>query len=165
MAPSFLKQLRRRSRASFRTDNSTDASSDGTNSQSTSPSSGSLTPPSVGHRSDPALDLRIESSDSLQKGPKRTASRSRPPLSSVSSNSRHSVSGMSGLGAPPTNGQGTISLSEYAPRIHNVSENSWVYQKVLLLHGSIGDPGKHSVDGTIVVSRYDDSFPTTTGTE
>lgn len=34
-----------------------------------------------------------------------------------------------------------------------------VYQKVLLLHGTIGEPGQHSVDGNIVVSRYDDTFP------
>ncbi|KAG5958499.1 hypothetical protein E4U56_005481 [Claviceps arundinis] len=162
MAPSFLKQLRRRSRASFRTDTSTDASSDGTNSQGTSPSSGSVTPPSVGHQSDPALDFQIKSSGSLRKIPKRTVSQSRPALSSVcsnSSNSRTSVSGMSGLGAPPGSGRDTASLSQYAPRVHNILENSWVYQKVLLLHGSIGEPGKHSVDGTIVVSRYDDSFP------
>ncbi|KAG5995310.1 hypothetical protein E4U52_000178 [Claviceps spartinae] len=162
MAPSFLKQLRRRSRASFRTDTSTDASSDGTNSQGTSPSSGSVTPPSVGHQSDPALDFQIKSSGSLKKIPKRTVSQSRPALSSVcsnSSNSRTSVSGMSGLGAPPVSGQDTASLSQYAPRVHNILENSWVYQKVLLLHGSIGEPGKHSVDGTVVVSRYDDSFP------
>ncbi|KAG6006091.1 hypothetical protein E4U21_007388 [Claviceps maximensis] len=159
MAPSFLKQLRRRSRASFRTDNSTDASSDGSNSQGTSPSSGSITPPSVGHRSDLALDFQIQSSDSLQKCPKRAVSQSRPALSSVCSNNRHSVPGMSSLGAPPVNGGGPISLSQYAPRVHNVSENSWVYQKVLLLHGSIGEPGKHSLDGTIVVSHHDDNFP------
>ncbi|KAG6031203.1 hypothetical protein E4U19_008161 [Claviceps sp. Clav32 group G5] len=119
MAPSFLKQLRRRSRASFRTDTSTDASSDGTNSQGTSPSSGSVTPPSVGHQSDPALDFQIKSSGSLRKIPKRTVSQSRPALSSVcsnSSNSRTSVSGMSGLGAPPVSGRDTASLSQYAPR-------------------------------------------------
>ncbi|KAG5951124.1 hypothetical protein E4U53_003726 [Claviceps sorghi] len=160
MAPAFLKQLRRRSRVSFRTDNSTDASSDGTNSQHTLPSSGSITPPSVGHRSDPALDLQMQSSDSSQKAPKRTISKSRPALSSVCSNSKRSVSGTSGLGAP-VNGRGTTSLSQYAPRVHNISENSWVFQKVLLLHGSIGEPGKYSVDGTIVVSQYDDSFPAT----
>lgn len=129
MAPSFLKQLRRRSRASFRTDTSTDASSDGTNSQGTSPSSGSVTPPSVGHQSDPALDFQIKSSGSLRKIPKRTVSQSRPALSSVcsnSSNSRTSVSGMSGLGAPPVSGRDTVSLSQYAPRVHNILENSWV---------------------------------------
>ncbi|KAG6148128.1 hypothetical protein E4U28_005181 [Claviceps purpurea] len=128
MAPSFLKQLRRRSRASFRTDTSTDASSDGTNSQGTSPSSGSVTPPSVGHQSDPALDFQIKSSGSLRKIPKRTVSQSRPALSSVcsnSSNSRTSVSGMSGLGAPPVGGRDTVSLSQYAPRVHNILENSW----------------------------------------
>ena len=34
-----------------------------------------------------------------------------------------------------------------------------VYQKVLILHGTIGEAGKHSIDGTVIVSRYDDSFP------
>lgn len=159
MAPTFLKELRRRSRASFRTDNSTDTSSDGTTSQGTSPSSGSVTPPSVGHQSDPALNLQIKSSDTSQRIQKPVASQSQPTLSPARSSSRHSVSGMSGLGAPPVNGR-SIPLSRYAPRIHNISENSWVYQKILLLHGSIGEPGKSLVDGTVVVSRYDDSFPT-----
>ncbi|KAG6040208.1 hypothetical protein E4U41_001273 [Claviceps citrina] len=161
MAPAFLKEFRRRSRASFRTDNSTDASSDGSNSQGASPSSGSVTPPSVGHQSDPALDLQTKSSGSSQRTPKRAVSQSRPELSSVRSGNRHSASGMCGLGAPPVNGRNPISLSQYAPSIHNIPENSWVYQKVLLLHGSIGEPGKCLVDGTVVVSRYDDTFPAT----
>lgn len=125
MAPTFLKELRRRSRASFRTDNSTDTSSDGTTSQGTSPSSGSVTPPSVGHQSDPALNLQIKSSDTSQRIQKPVASQSQPTLSPARSSSRHSVSGMSGLGAPPVNGR-SIPLSRYAPRIHNISENSWV---------------------------------------
>ncbi|KHO01079.1 zinc metalloproteinase [Metarhizium album ARSEF 1941] len=159
MAPTFLKELRRRSRASFRTDNSTDASSDGAASQGTSPSSGSVTPPSLAQQSDPALDLQIKKTNTTQQNQTQMAHPARPMMSPASNSSRHSVSGMSGLGAPPSNGRSNVPLSQYAPRVHNVSENSWVYQKVLLLHGTIGEPGQCSMDGNVVVSRYDDSFP------
>jgi hypothetical protein len=127
MAPAFLKELRRRSRASFRTDNSTDGSSDGAASQGTSPSSGSVTPPSLAHQSDPALDLQIKKTNTSQQG---QAQPTQPPRSMtsppVNNSSRQSVSGMSGLGSPPVNGRNTVPLSQYAPRICNISENSWV---------------------------------------
>lgn len=126
MAPTFLKELRRRSRASFRTDNSTDASSDGATSQGTSPSSGSVTPPSIAHQSDPALDLQIKKTNTSQQNQVQMSQSTRPMISPGSNTSRHSVSGMSGLGAPPSNSRGSVPLSQYAPRIHNVSENSWV---------------------------------------
>lgn len=128
MAPAFLKELRRRSRASFRTDNSTDASSDGAASQGTPPSSGSVTPPSLTHQSDPALDLQIKKANISQQSQTQAQAvpPTRPMLSPGNNSSRHSVSGMSGLGAPPANGRGSVPLSQYAPRIHNVSENSWV---------------------------------------
>ncbi|KAI5466487.1 putative peptidase family-domain-containing protein [Mariannaea sp. PMI_226] len=171
MAPSFLKfkDLRRRSRANFRTerttDPSTDSSSDGAGSQETTPSSGSLTPPSMHHHSDPALNLPVK--DPLQPqnqihqpSPNRPASQNlqvRLPLSA--SSSRISVSGMSGLGAPSVNGRQNLPVSPYAPRITNISENAWVYQKVLTVHGMIADPTHQALDGTVTVSRLDDSFP------
>ncbi|QUC18788.1 uncharacterized protein UV8b_03029 [Ustilaginoidea virens] len=158
MAPTFLKELRRRSRASWRTDNSTDASSDGTASQGTSPSSGSVTPPSVGHHSDPALPLQIKAGKIMQPHQAQTSQSLRPTMS-VGNSSRHSMFGMSGVGAHPAGGRNNVTLSQYAPRIHNISENSWVHQKILLVLGTIGEPGKHSIDGTVTVSRYDDNFP------
>lgn len=125
MAPSFLslKELRRRSKASFRTDNSTDGSSDGVTSQDTSPSSGSLTPPSIAQQSDPALHLQVKKSPGSQHKPHPST---KPMLSTTANTSRQSVSGMSGLGAPSINGKSSIPLSKYAPRVYNVSENSWV---------------------------------------
>ena len=36
-----------------------------------------------------------------------------------------------------------------------------VYQKILLVQGTIGDPSQHIVDGTLTVSRLDDNFPPT----
>lgn len=131
MAPSFLKfkELRRRSRASFRTEHSTDASSDGAVSHGTTPSSGSLTPPSIAHQSDPALNLQIKHPSSSQKNglppvPRRILA---PGLNT----NRRSVSGMSGYGSPPMNGRQSMPLSPYAPRVHNVSDNAWV--RLLLL--------------------------------
>lgn len=132
MAPSFLSSLRRRSRASFRTDRSTDTSSDGAGSQGTSPSSGSLTPPSLDHQSDPALHLQVKDQQQQQVQRRKsqiTQSQSmqivppRPPLSAHSN--RGSVSGMSGLGAP-VNGKQNLPVSPYAPRLTNIAENAWV---------------------------------------
>lgn len=126
MAPAFLKELRRRSRASFRTDISTDASSDGAVSQGTTPSSGSVTPPSLAHQSDPALHLQIKKSNVPQQNGSPLPQPARPMAANGSLSSRRSVSGMSGLGAPSINGRANLPLSQYAPRVHNVAENSWV---------------------------------------
>ncbi|KAH6982824.1 putative peptidase family-domain-containing protein [Ilyonectria sp. MPI-CAGE-AT-0026] len=164
MAPSFLnfKDLRRRSKASFRTERSTDTSSDGAGSQGTTPSSGSVTPPSIAHQSDPALHLQVKDQQHFrQSSPQRHSSQNlqaRPPLSS-SGSSRFSVSGMSGLGAPSVNGKQNLPVSPYAPKLTNISENVWVYQKVLLVYGTIADPAQQTLDGTVTVSRLDDNFP------
>jgi len=37
-----------------------------------------------------------------------------------------------------------------------------VYQKVLLVHGTVGDPSQQCLEGTVTVSRLDDNFPPTT---
>ncbi|KAK3941195.1 putative peptidase family-domain-containing protein [Diplogelasinospora grovesii] len=160
MAPSFLniKNLRRRSRASFRTERSTDTSSDA--SQGTTPTSGSVTPPSIAQQSDPALNLQLK--DQLQSPP--PVPNTRPPLQSQINGTanRLSVSGMAGLGSPVQSGRGpSLPVSQYSPRITSVPDNSWVYQKILLVSGTIGDPSQQSLDGTLTVSRLDDSFPPT----
>ncbi|KAK3384776.1 putative peptidase family-domain-containing protein [Podospora didyma] len=166
MAPSFLKfrELRRRSRASFRTERSTDTSSDA--SAGTTPTTGSLTPPSIGQQSDPALHLQLK--DQLKdtsQSPFAAASPRPPPQPYPNAvTNRYSVSGMAGLGSPvPTQGGRAPSLpvSQFSPQITNISENSWVYQKVLLVNGTVGDPSQQSLDGTVTVSRLDDNFPPT----
>ncbi|CAF3474880.1 unnamed protein product [Fusarium graminearum] len=165
MAPTFLNSLRRRSRASFRTNHSaTDTSSDGAASQGESPSSGSLTPPSIDIQSDPALHLQTKDQQLERRKSQISHSLSqqqivqqRPPL--TSSSNRNSVSGMSGLGAPSINGRQALPSSPYAPRLVNITENAWVYQKVLLVYGTIGNPAEHALDGTLNVCRLDDNFP------
>uniref|UniRef100_A0A8H7N524 Uncharacterized protein n=1 Tax=Bionectria ochroleuca TaxID=29856 RepID=A0A8H7N524_BIOOC len=141
MAPNFLKSLRRRSRASFRTDRSTDTSSEGaTSNGGTGPPSGSATPPSIAYQSDPALHLQVkdasDSKSSLGLSQQQYAQpQARPPLTPAALSNRHSVSGMSGLGAPSNHGRPNAPISQYAPRIHNVPENAWVYQKPCLSTG------------------------------
>ncbi len=124
MAPSFLnfKDLRRRSKASFRTDRSTDTSSDA--SHGATPTTGSLTPPSIGQQSDPALNLQLKDQPSPP-----LSSHTRPPLQSQTNGAtnRYSVSGMAGLGSPVQNGRGlSLPVSPYSPQITNVPESSWV---------------------------------------
>ncbi|KAI0474980.1 putative peptidase family-domain-containing protein [Xylariaceae sp. FL0804] len=154
MPPSLFnfKELRRRSRASFRTERSTDTSSN--DDQNATPTTGSITPPSIAAQSDPALHLQTKGTPPPMP--------TRPPLQSLTNTStnRYSVSGMAGLGSPSLNGKSTLPPSKYAPRINNISDNSWVYQKVLLVTGLVGG-GDSSLDGTLSVTRLDDVFPTT----
>ncbi|KAK3989683.1 putative peptidase family-domain-containing protein [Cladorrhinum sp. PSN332] len=159
MAPSFFnfKELRRRSRHSFRTDRSTDTSSDASN--GTTPTTGSLTPPSIGQQSDPALNLQLK--DQLVSPSSASLARPAPQPYPNGNSNRYSVSGMAGLGAPMPSGKRspTLPVSQYSPRVTNVQENTWVYQKVLLIYGTVGDPSHQSIDGTITVSRLDENFP------
>lgn len=163
MAPSFLslKSLRRRSRASFRTERSNDTSSEGSHSQGIdrTPTSGSLTPPSLGpHQSDPALNLQLKQQTQPQQQQTQLQQQQtdvppvlvapipiqpRPLLANPNSDpsKRRSVSSMSGVGSPrgsprlgsPTMGNNRSSIysapkpaSPYAPRILNISDNTWV---------------------------------------
>ncbi|KAI6088264.1 putative peptidase family-domain-containing protein [Hypoxylon rubiginosum] len=158
MAPSFLnfKELRRRSRASFRTERSTDTSSnDDHHSQTTTPTNGSITPPSLTTQSDPALNAQLK--DQAQAPPPVPANRP-PPQPNPN---RYSVSGMTGLGSPLLTGKSSLPVSQYAPRIANITDNTWVSQKILLVNGTIGEPGQRPLDGNVTVCRQDDGFPPT----
>lgn len=136
MAPTFFKfkELRRRSRASFRTDHSTDTASEGAVSHDTAPSSGSVTPPSIAHQSDPALNLQVKDAHASHQD--QAQSQTRPMLAPSANTSRHSVSGMSGLGSPSStaNGRKNIPTSQYAPRVHNISDNAWVCWFILMVN-------------------------------
>lgn len=165
MAPHFFnfKEMRRRSKASFRTYQSADTESEG----ATPTTSGSVTPPSLlrlAHRSVSALSLHLKDQSTIRDGSAAASPVQRPPLKACANGAgnRHSVSGMAGLGSPALNGRGPgLPTSQFSPRIANVTDNSWVYQKVLLVHGTIGDPAQPSVEGTLTVSRLDDAFPPT----
>src|ERR1700710_1344464 len=124
MAPSFLKDLRRRSKASFRTDRSTDSSNGGSNgttdsvpttkSSSTVDSTyGENTPPALTDSS-PALNLQ-----SLSNSMPPPIPNGRPIMSN-----RQSVGGMSGLGS--LSPKSSLPTSPYAPRILSISDNTWV---------------------------------------
>jgi hypothetical protein len=141
MAPGFLKELRRRSRASFRTDHSTDTSSEGAASHGTAPSSGSVTPPSIAQQSDPALNLQLKHNNGSQG--QHINNTSRPALVSGSNSGRYSVSGMSGLGAPSPGGKQSLPVSPYAPKVHNMTENAWVRQRHACLHDELPAPSLH----------------------
>jgi hypothetical protein len=126
MAPSFLKDLRRRSRASFKTDESSAADfhngpSNGFHNAVLSPSSSTLNS-TYGATTPPALSSSNSTSNlQAMNGASPIPSRPPPP---VPLSSRHSVSGMAGLGAPSP--KSSLPTSQYAPRILSISDNSWV---------------------------------------
>ena len=119
MAPQFLKDLRRRSKASFMTDKSTDSNA----SNITVPTSNSSSTVDSGSFVDtnkiaPPSGLASHSSYQNLQG----LGRQRPQMSTNSSNSnRTSVSGMAGLGSP----QNHLPVSPYAPRILSIADGSW----------------------------------------
>ncbi|KAG9229746.1 zinc metallo protein-like proteinase [Amylocarpus encephaloides] len=164
MAPSFLKEIRRRSKSSFRTDRSTDSSSGSGTTNDSSPATkssstlssinGGTTPPSTA----PVLtSLTLASNiQKLNKTPPLTPGRPTAPAAAVN---RQSVSGMSGLGSPSP--MSTLPCSPYAPRILSISDNTWVYQKLLSIYGTIADPATQALEGNLTVSRLDDGFPPT----
>lgn len=130
MAPAFLKNLRRRSRTSIATEQQSsadDSSEGGAQSQGTGPSSGSATPASIGQQSDPALNLQVkDSAYSIANGSPPNSAPVRPPITPIPNTNRHSVSGMSGLGAPSIYGRQNLPVSQYAPRIHNAQDGIFV---------------------------------------
>ncbi|RFU31992.1 hypothetical protein B7463_g4365, partial [Scytalidium lignicola] len=164
MAPAFLRDLRRRSKASFRTEKSTDSSSvsnvsngagivgsplETQTSSRVNSTNGSSTPPTL-----PSSN----SGSNLQSLTNISSPPSHPSIS-TSPNSRYSVSGMAGLGSPPS--RSNLPTSQYAPRILSIGDNTWVYQKVLSVYGTAGDPLQQPMDGNLTITRLDDGFPPT----
>lgn len=124
MAPSFLKDIRRRSKTSFRTDRSTDSSNGTTHSAPPTNSIGnksSSTLSSLYGGSTPPSLPNSQSASNLQNLSNGQLLPSRP---TVSTSNRYSVSGMSGLGSPSANS--SLPTSPYAPRILSISDNTWV---------------------------------------
>ncbi|KAJ6093272.1 hypothetical protein N7486_008561 [Penicillium sp. IBT 16267x] len=157
----FLKQLRRRSKASFHTDSKSAAAKVemvGKSSSTIDTSShSSITPPSSikPTLSSPNLPSLTElNSNALPLPP--------PPQRSGPLGSRSQRNSMVGSSSSSINGvYRTPSSSPYAPRIVSIADNSWVHQKVLLVYGQIGDPRNHPLDGNLTVFHHQDNFPST----
>ena len=132
MAPSFLKDFRRKSKSSSGTDRSEDTSSNGSNgsngitaTKSTSTLNSAIdstTPPFV-QKSSSFANLQQQISAPLPAPP-------RPPYTSGST--RNSVSGMTGLGSPSPSLKNSLPTSQYAPRIVSISDGSWVSEILLI---------------------------------
>ncbi|KAJ5174438.1 uncharacterized protein N7482_000315 [Penicillium canariense] len=162
---SFLKQLRRRSKASFHAADSKSAShkvevvSGKSTSTIDTSSHTSITPPSSikPTLSSPNLPSLVESNDGstpstpLPPAPQRPGPFvTHPQRNSVVGSSSSSINGLYRSPTPS---------SPYVPRLVSIADNSWVHQKVLLIYGQIGDPRHHSLDGTITVYHHQDNFP------
>ncbi|ROT42716.1 hypothetical protein SODALDRAFT_268011 [Sodiomyces alkalinus F11] len=166
MAPAFLRELRRRSRASIRTEQSTDRAGEqystdcsSNASQGTVPTAGSVTPPS-NHGSEVALDLHLK--DTSGQSANTTPIPRPPPQPIVNVNTnRNSVASVAGWSSPTANAKANLVVSPYAPRVTNCADGTYAYQKNLVIRGTIGDPSQHSVDGEVLVNRLDHQFPPT----
>jgi len=179
MAPSFLKDFKRRSKSGAKTTDSSTGESTGSNaSGGSAPRSNTFTSSksqislnsSYGATTPPAMTNSQSSSNLNGMGATR-------PIVSTTGSNRHSVSGMSGVGSPSS--KSALPVSPYSPRILSITDNTWVsfpiratglvkltyikqvYQKVLSIYGTISDPSEVQIDGTLTVTRLDDGFPPT----
>ncbi|KIV96895.1 hypothetical protein PV10_00709 [Exophiala mesophila] len=160
----FFRDLRRRSKASFRT---SDSSTESTGTVPTTKSSstlnsalGSTTPPSTYHPNGSNSNILATTKsptngDSVPPVPQR-------PNVTVPNTNRNSMVTLSPSGSnlavrapPPT--------SVYAPKITSVLDNSVVYSKVLLINGEIGDPQQRALDGHLTIhhDKEGQAFPST----
>ncbi|KAL3475044.1 putative peptidase family-domain-containing protein [Aspergillus californicus] len=167
----LFKNLRRRSRNSFRStsrstekSNGTQSNGEGTSGKSSSTldsaSYGSVTPPSSIKPTVSTQNLpQVNSSNGSTNGtssPLSVPQQRPPPVMSPSQRSSYfggssaSINGAARSPAPS---------SPYAPRIISIVDNSWVHQKVLVIYGQVGDPRQHPLDGSITINHHQDSFP------
>ncbi|KAL6252473.1 hypothetical protein RBB50_000192 [Rhinocladiella similis] len=157
----FFKDLRRRSKASFRTsDSSTDSNGTVPTAKSSSTlnsAGGSTTPPSTYHGNGSASNVLATSKTNGDTPP--IPQRPNVMVPPSNRNSMITLLPSASNGAmrvpPPT--------SAYAPRITSILDNSVVYQKVLLVSGEIGDPNMKALDGNLTVHHDKDgqAFPPT----
>ncbi|KAJ8063808.1 hypothetical protein OCU04_007667 [Sclerotinia nivalis] len=126
MAPSFLKDLKRRSKPGAKTTDSSTGESSGSNASNgsglrsntfTSSKSQISLNSSYGATTPPTMPNSQSSSNLNGMGV------TRPTVSTTGSN-RHSVSGMSGLGSPSS--KSALPVSPYSPRILSITDNTWV---------------------------------------
>ncbi|KAK4989073.1 hypothetical protein LTR66_007149, partial [Elasticomyces elasticus] len=165
--PSFLKDLRRRSKASVKTE-TTNSSSNGSTDDSSGPTpqnrSSSTLSSFFGGQASPPATLAPAKSRSSSNLP-GMANGAPLVLSRRNSAARPHSTRYSIVSSPTSPMNGTqqkpvSSSSPLAPRVLSVSDNSWVHQKVLLIYGQIGDP-QQPLDGTLTVCHHQDSFPPT----
>ncbi|KAF2157423.1 zinc metallo protein-like proteinase [Myriangium duriaei CBS 260.36] len=163
--PSFLSDLRRRSRNSIKNEspnpnNDSSSNSGGSNDGSTEvPTKQSSFSNLVSHFRSPSDSQNTFSQNGSTSSITRTpplGPTSRPPIQS-NQNSRYSIVGSPAMNGSPRAVQHTSPL---APLVNSISEGSWVHQKVLLISGTLAD-SQQPLDGQLVVCHHQDTFPAT----
>ncbi|KZF21923.1 putative zinc metallo proteinase [Xylona heveae TC161] len=157
----FFKDLRRRSKTSFKTEKSSSNGSPNGGPERTQSSStlNSVYGPTggPGATTPPAMLQSNMSSPNLQVSRTNGSTPPVPPRPSpIPQHQRYS-----GLGSSNGSLKTMLATSPYAPRLLSVSESTWVHQKILLVYGQIGDPAQQPMDGTLTVCHHQDSFPAT----
>lgn len=153
----FIDSIKRKSRASFKSERPPHSSKPERSDSSTGGSYDLVTPKSKSettlNSSSPDSTTPPSTSPPLISDQKNGHARSRPPQTSASS--RYSMAGMTGIGSPVL----SIPQSPYAPRIHNIKDGAPVFQKFALVSGMIGDHSTAPIDGSLTISRLDEQFP------
>ncbi|KAK5721479.1 hypothetical protein LTR15_006067 [Elasticomyces elasticus] len=167
--PSFLKDLslRRRSKHSIKTAETSSGNTSGTDNTNDEPPSKSTSTVNsfFDRRQSPPTDLSSQKSRSSTHLPNGNEYKTPPPIPigsrqrvPSSQSTRYSLVGMpSSTDSVPRQPPATSPL---APRITSISESSWVHQKVLLIYGECADL-QRPIDGNVAISHHQDNFPTT----
>ncbi|RMY75826.1 hypothetical protein D0863_02340 [Hortaea werneckii] len=170
--PSFLKDLRdlrRRSKGSFKTSDTNGSSgntssNDGGSDDQPQVNQSSSTLNSFFDKQSPPTTLSSQKSRSSGHLPRLSNGTKTPPLTTdrprlpSSHSQRYSL-----VGTNSQNGdlpKQIPATSPLAPRVVSVSDGSWVHQKVLLIYGEAADL-QRPTDGTLNVVHHCDGFPQT----
>ncbi|KAI7202212.1 hypothetical protein KC365_g18547, partial [Hortaea werneckii] len=170
--PSFLKDLRdlrRRSKGSFKTSDTNGSSgntssNDGGSDDQPQVNQSSSTLNSFVDKQSPPTTLSSQKSRSSGHLPRLSNGTKTPPLTTdrprlpSSHSQRYSL-----VGTNSQNGdlpKQIPATSPLAPRVVSVSDGSWVHQKVLLIYGEAADL-QRPTDGTLNVVHHCDGFPQT----
>ncbi|KAK5294265.1 hypothetical protein LTR99_009663 [Exophiala xenobiotica] len=150
----FFRDLRRRSKASFRTSDSS-TESNGTvptakSSSTLNSAGGSTTPPSTYHANGSTSNVLGSAKTNGDTPPMPQRPSVMVPPSNRNSMLTLSPSGSNGAMRVP------LPTSAYAPKITSILDNSVVYQKVVSVSGEIGDPNMKALDGNLTVHHDKD---------
>ncbi|KAJ8607584.1 hypothetical protein MRB53_040215 [Persea americana] len=162
--PSFIKDLslRRKSKASIKTDTDPTAQSFNNGKPSTRRNKSSSTLSSIFDKTTPPTPLSSMShttlpttTDGISPTPPPIPG-NRPRLTTQNTNpKRYSLANVHESEGVV---RATPATSPLAPKVLSVSDGSWVHQKVLLIFGTCADT-QQPVDGSLTVHHHQDNFP------
>lgn len=172
--PSFLSNLRRKSRIDVKPEKSErslkHAQSHGSTAHTNGLNATNGTNGNVSRKkssSTLASSATTPATSTSDDGPSssRSVKNSTPPLPTphparpnINATKRYSLNGTASANTSGSH-MSVNRSSLLAPRVLSVSDGSWVHQQVLLIFGQIGDSGQRPMDGHVTIHHHQGRFP------